>query len=51
MRSKKSTNRKIHYVFTQEVIKIALISNNDKRIQSIYSIEANAYGTSKDITR
>ena len=36
-------------VFTEEVDKIALSANNDKRIQSIDSIETYAYGRSKDI--
>ena len=34
-------------VFTEEINKIALSSNDDKRIQSIDSIEAHAYGRSK----
>ena len=36
-----------HNVFTEEINKIALSSNDDKRIQSIDSIEAHAYGRSK----
>ena len=36
-----------HNVFTEEINKIALSSNNDKRMQSIDSIETYAYGTSK----
>ena len=36
-------------VFTKEINKIALISNDDKRMQSIDSIETYAYGTSKDL--
>ena len=28
-----------HNVFTKEINKIALISNDDKRVQSIYSVE------------
>ena len=38
-----------HNVFTEEINKIALSSNNDKRMQSIYSIEIYAYETSKDL--
>ena len=38
-----------HNIFTNEVNKISLSSNNDKRIQSIDSIETYAYGTSKDL--
>ena len=34
---------------TEENNKIALISNDDKRIQSIDSIEADAYGTIRDL--
>ena len=37
-----------HNVFTKEIVKIVLRLNNDKRIQSIDSIETDAYGTSKD---
>ena len=36
-------------VLTEEINKIALSSNDDKRMQSIHSIEIYAYGTSKDI--
>ena len=36
-----------HNVFTEEINKIALSSNDDKRMQSIDSIETYAYGTSK----
>ena len=36
-------------VFTEEIKKIALSSNDDKRMQSIDSIETYAYGTSKDL--
>ena len=39
----------MHYVFTEEINKIALISNDDKRMQSIDSIETYTYGTSKDL--
>ena len=38
-----------HNVFTKEVNKIALSSNDDKRMQSIDLIETNVYGTSKDL--
>ena len=38
-----------HNVFTEEINKIDLSSNNDKRMQSIYSIEIYAYETSKDL--
>ena len=36
-----------HNVFTKEINKIALSSNDDKRMQSVDSIETYAYGTSK----
>ena len=36
-----------HNVFTEEINKIALISNDDKRMESIGSIETYACGTSK----
>ena len=35
--------------FTKKINKIALISNSDKRMQSINSIEMYAYGMSKDV--
>ena len=38
-----------HDVFTEEINKIALSSNDDKRMQSIDSIETYAYGMSKDL--
>ena len=40
---------KNHDVFTEEVNKIALSLNDDKRIQSIDSIETYACGTNKDL--
>ena len=36
-------------VFTEELNKIVLISNDNKRRQSIDSLETYAYGTIKDI--
>ena len=36
-------------VFTEEINKIALKSNDDERMQSIDSIETYAYGTSNDL--
>ena len=38
-----------HNVFTEEINKIALSSNNNKRMQSFDSIEIYVYGTSKDL--
>ena len=36
-------------VSTEEINKIALISNDDKAMQSIDSMETCVYGTSKDL--
>ena len=38
-----------HNVFTEEINKIALSSNDDKRRQSINSIDTYANGMSKDL--
>ena len=38
-----------HNAFTEEINKITLSSNDDKRIQSIDSIEKYAYVISKDL--
>ena len=38
-----------HNIFTEEINKISLSSNEDKRIQSIYSIENYAYGMNKNL--
>ena len=38
-----------HNVFTEEINKIALSSHDDKRIQSLDSIEIYTYGISKDL--
>ena len=38
----------MHKVFTEEINKTALSSDDDKRIQSIDSIESFAYRMSKD---
>ena len=38
-----------HDVFTEEIIKIALSSNDEKRMQSIDLIKTHAYGASKDL--
>ena len=38
-----------HNVFTEEIKKSALSSNDDKKIQSIDSIETYEYGMSKDL--
>ena len=36
-------------VFTEEISKIAISWNDDKKIQSTDSIETYAYGTTKDL--
>ena len=38
-----------HNVFSEEINKIALSSNDDKRMQSIDSIKTYAYGMNKDL--
>ena len=38
-----------HNAFTEEISNIALSSNDDKRMQSVDSIEIYAWGTSKDL--
>ena len=38
-----------HNIFTEEINTIALSSNDDKRMQSIDSIETHAYGTNRDL--
>ena len=40
-----------HNVFNEEINKIDLSSIDDKRMESIDSIETYAYGTSKDLVR
>ena len=39
----------MHNVITEEIDKITLSSNDDKRMQSAESIETYVYGTSKDL--
>ena len=38
-----------HNAFAEEISKINLSSNDDKRLQSIDSVEMYAYGTSKNL--
>ena len=38
-----------HIFFTEEINKITLSSDNDKRTHSVDMIETYAYGTSKDL--
>ena len=49
LKSQKRFKSKKNNVFTGEVNKIAWSASNDKRIQSIDSIETYAYGMSKDL--
>ena len=41
--------KSIHFVFTQEINKIVLLSTDDKRLQSIDLTETYAHGMSKGI--
>ena len=47
LKSQERFRSKVHNVFTEEVNKIARSTNDDKRIQSIDSIESYAYRTRK----
>ena len=49
LKSQRSFRSEKHSLFTEEVKKIVLSANNDKRIQSIDSIETYPYGTSKNL--
>ena len=49
LKSQKRFKSKRNNVFTGAVNKIALSASNDKRIQSVDSIETYAYGMSKDL--
>ena len=51
LKTQKRFKSERHDVLTEEINKIPLISNDDKRMQSIDSIETYAYGTSKDLVR
>ena len=50
LKSQQRFRREKQSVFTEEVNKIALSANDDKRLQSIDSIETYGYGTSKDLS-
>ena len=49
LKTKQRVKSEWHNVFTEEISKIALNSNDDKRMQSIDSIEIYAHGMSKDV--
>ena len=49
LKTQQRYKRERHNVFTDEISKIALSSNNDKRMQSIDSIETYAYGMNKNL--
>ena len=49
LKSQERFKSESHNVFTEENKKIALSSNDDKRMQSIDSVETHTYGISKDI--
>ena len=49
LKSQPRFKRERHNVFTEEINKIDLSSNDEKRMQPIDSIETYAYGTSVDL--
>ena len=49
LKTQQRLKSKRNNVFTEEIKKTALSSNDDKRMQSIDSIETYEYGTSKDL--
>ena len=49
LKTQQRFKRERRNVFTEEINKIALSSNDDKRMQSVDSIETYAYGTNKDL--
>ena len=49
LKTHKTFKSERHNIFTEEINKIALSSNYDKRMQSVDSIERYAYGMSKDL--
>ena len=49
LKTQQRFKRERHNVFTEEINKIALSSNDDKRMQSIALIETYTYGMSKDL--
>ena len=49
IKSQQRFKSKRYNVFTEEISKIVLSSNDDKKILSIDSIETNSHGMSKDL--
>ena len=49
MKTQQRFKGETHNFFTEKINKIALSSNDDKRMQSIDSIETYAHGMSKDL--
>ena len=49
LKTQQGFKRQRHNVFTEEINKITLTSNDDKRTQSIDSIETFVYGMSENI--
>ena len=49
LKTKQRFKRERHNVFTGEINKITLSSNDDKRMQSIDSAETYAYGPSENL--
>ena len=49
LKTQKRFKSERYNVFTEEINKTSLISDDDERMQSIDSIETYAYGTSKDL--
>ena len=49
LKTQQGFKRQRHNVFTEEINKITLTSNDDKRTQSIDSIETYVYGMSDNI--
>ena len=49
LKNKQRFKSERYNVFTEEINKISLRSNDDNRMQSIDSIETYAYGTRKDL--
>ena len=49
MKTQQRFKKDRHNVLSEEINKIALSSNDDKRMESIDSIKTYAYGMSKDL--